>query len=128
VQLAGLNHKRTFVHLLFLSYFLFERRSFMERFDAIIIGGGATGAEVARDLTLRGLKTVLLERHDLSSGTSGRLHGLLHSGGRYVVKDKESARECAEESKILLEIAPNSVHLTGGIIAKRSTSNGTIYQ
>ncbi|MFX1520552.1 MAG: anaerobic glycerol-3-phosphate dehydrogenase subunit GlpA [Promethearchaeota archaeon] len=87
----------------------------MERFDAIIIGGGATGAEVCRDLTLRGLKTVLLERHDLSSGTSGRLHGLLHSGGRYVVKDKESARECAEESKILLEIASNSAHLTGGL-------------
>ena len=87
----------------------------MERFDAIIIGGGATGAEVARDLTLRGLKTVLLERHDLSSGTSGRLHGLLHSGGRYVVKDKESARECAEENKTLLEIASNSVHLTGGL-------------
>ena len=87
----------------------------MERFDAIIIGGGATGAEVTRDLTLRGLKTVLLERHDLSSGTSGRLHGLLHSGGRYVVKDKESARECAEESKILLEIASNSAHLTGGL-------------
>ncbi|MFX1466039.1 MAG: anaerobic glycerol-3-phosphate dehydrogenase subunit GlpA [Promethearchaeota archaeon] len=87
----------------------------MERFDAIIIGGGATGAEVTRDLTLRGLKTVLLERHDLSSGTSGRLHGLLHSGGRYVVKDKESARECAKESKILLEIASNSVHLTGGL-------------
>ena len=87
----------------------------MDRFDAIIIGGGATGAEVARDLSLRGLKTVLLERNDLSSGTSGRLHGLLHSGGRYVVKDKESARECAEESKILLEIASNSAHLTGGL-------------
>jgi glycerol-3-phosphate dehydrogenase len=87
----------------------------MERFDAIIIGGGATGAEVARDLTLRGLKTVLLERYDLSSGTSGRLHGLLHSGGRYVVKDKESARECAKESEILLDIASNSAHLTGGL-------------
>jgi glycerol-3-phosphate dehydrogenase len=87
----------------------------MERFDAIIIGGGATGAEVTRDLSLRGLKTVLLEKHDLSSGTTGRSHGLLHSGGRYVVKDKESAKECAQENIILREIASHAIEPTGGL-------------
>ena len=51
-------------------------------YDVIIIGGGATGAGTARDCAKRGLKTLLLERFDIASGTTGRNHGLLHSGDR----------------------------------------------
>ena len=65
----------------------------MGPFHAVIIGGGGTGAAVAHDLTLRGMKVTLIERGELTSGTTGRHHGLLHSGARYAVKDKESAIE-----------------------------------
>ena len=50
-------------------------------------GGGATGAGVARDCSLRGIKALLLERSDISTGATGRNHGLLHSGARYAVTD-----------------------------------------
>ncbi|TXT66231.1 MAG: Anaerobic glycerol-3-phosphate dehydrogenase subunit A [Promethearchaeota archaeon] len=84
------------------------------QFDCIIIGGGATGAGIARDLSLRGLKVCLVEKKDLSEGTTGRCHAMLHSGGRYVYKDKVAATECAEESEILLKIAPHITELCGG--------------
>ena len=64
-----------------------------QSFDVIIIGGGATGAGTARDCSRRGIKTLLLERFDISTGATGRNHGLLHSGARYAVTDKESAEE-----------------------------------
>ena len=62
--------------------------------QVLVVGGGATGVGVARDAALRGLAVVLVERRDLAEGTTGRFHGLLHSGGRYVVKDPHAAREC----------------------------------
>ena len=64
--------------------------------DVVVIGGGSTGAGVVRDVAMRGYSTVLLERADLGQGTTGRFHGLLHSGGRYVVSDPLSATECAQ--------------------------------
>ncbi len=87
-------------------------------FDVIVIGGGATGAGTALDLGLRGLKVALVERADLTDGTSGRYHGLLHSGGRYAVRDPESARECSEENRILREIAPHAIEDTGGFFVQ----------
>lgn len=83
--------------------------------DVIIIGGGATGAGVARDCARRGLKAVLLERHDIATGATGRNHGLLHSGARYAVTDGESARECIEENKILKRIAHHCIEKTDGL-------------
>src|SRR6478609_3124634 len=65
--------------------------------DVLVIGGGATGAGVAWDAALRGYDVVLVDRADLAEGTSGRFHGLLHSGGRYVVKDPRAAEECYAE-------------------------------
>src|SRR3954471_18598109 len=82
--------------------------------DVLVIGGGATGAGVLRDLALRGIRAVLVEKGDLTHGTTGRYHGLLHSGGRYVVKDQASARECAEENEILRRIMPHCLEDTGG--------------
>ncbi|MGO9079882.1 MAG: FAD-dependent oxidoreductase [Streptosporangiaceae bacterium] len=81
----------------------------------IIIGGGATGAGVAHDLTLRGIHVTLLERGELTSGTTGRHHGLLHSGARYAVSDRQSAVECIEENRILRAIAPGSFEENGGL-------------
>ncbi len=82
--------------------------------DVLVIGGGATGAGVLRDLALRGIRAVLVEKGDLTHGTTGRYHGLLHSGGRYVVKDPQSATECAEENEILRRIMPHCLEDTGG--------------
>ncbi|WP_099860842.1 anaerobic glycerol-3-phosphate dehydrogenase subunit A [Pasteurella multocida] len=83
--------------------------------DVIIIGGGATGAGIARDCVLRGVNCVLLERRDIATGATGRNHGLLHSGARYAVNDPESAKECIEENKILRRIARHCVDETEGL-------------
>ena len=77
----------------------------MEKTQVVIIGGGATGAGILWDLSLRGIPAVLLEKKDLANGATGRCHGLLHSGGRYVVKDAEAAKECISENMILKKVA-----------------------
>ena len=84
-------------------------------YDVIIIGGGATGAGIARDCSLRGIKALLLERSDISTGATGRNHGLLHSGARYAVTDHESAVECIRENMILRRIAAHCVEETDGL-------------
>lgn len=80
----------------------------------VVIGGGSTGAGVLRDLAMRGIDAVLLEKGDLASGTTGRSHGLLHSGARYCVNDLAAAIECVEEGRILRRIAKTTVEDTGG--------------
>ncbi|PSH05626.1 MAG: anaerobic glycerol-3-phosphate dehydrogenase subunit A [Acidobacteria bacterium] len=90
----------------------------MERTQVVIIGGGATGAGILWDLSLRQIPAVLLEQKDLANGATGRCHGLLHSGGRYAVKDAEAAKECLEENKIIKHIAPHCVEATGGLFVK----------
>ena len=84
-------------------------------FDVIVIGGGITGAGVARDCSRRGLNAVLLERYDISTGATGRNHGLLHSGARYAVTDRESAEECIKENMILKRIASHCIEETNGL-------------
>lgn len=83
--------------------------------QALIIGGGATGTAIARDLAMRGVSVCLLERGDLASGTTGNYHGLLHSGARYVTNDLAAAQECREENAILRRIAPHCIEDTGGL-------------
>lgn len=83
--------------------------------DVIIIGGGATGTGIMRDCALRGIDCILIEKDDLASGTTGRNHGLLHSGARYAVTDPESAEECIQENKILKQIAKHCVEDTKGL-------------
>jgi glycerol-3-phosphate dehydrogenase len=53
--------------------------------EIIVIGGGATGTGVARDLAMRGFQTLLVEKGDLTHGRP--VVTVLHSGGRYIVKD-----------------------------------------
>ncbi len=83
--------------------------------DVLVIGGGSTGAGVARDAALRGFSTILVERRDLVDGTTGRFHGLLHSGGRYAVRDPAAARECIAENRILRATAADCIEDTGGM-------------
>jgi glycerol-3-phosphate dehydrogenase len=91
--------------------------------DVVVVGGGAVGAFATLDLTLRGVKTVLLERRYVCSGTSGRSHGMLHSGARYVASDERAARECISENTILSRIAPHCVRDVGGIFVSVSESD-----
>lgn len=84
-------------------------------YDVIVIGGGVTGAGTARDCSVRGLKTLLVERFDFTAGATGRNHGLLHSGARYAVTDQESATECIKENMTLRKIARHCVEETDGL-------------
>jgi glycerol-3-phosphate dehydrogenase len=82
--------------------------------ELLIIGGGSTGTGVAWDAALRGFKVMLVEQRDLTHGTTGRYHGLLHSGARYVVKDPRSAVECIHENRILRRTHTQCIEETGG--------------
>ena len=72
-------------------------------FDIVVIGGGITGAGIARDAALRGLKVALFEKGDYASGTSSKSSKLVHGGLRYLEHGDvglawESARETARAS------------------------------
>jgi glycerol-3-phosphate dehydrogenase len=84
----------------------------------LVIGGGATGAGIARDLALSGVNVTLVDRGGLAGGTSGRSHGLLHSGARYAESDPTGAKECIAESQIIKDIAGECVRDTGGLFVQ----------
>ncbi len=83
--------------------------------QVLIIGGGATGTGIARDLALRGVDCILAEARDINAGASGANHGLLHSGGLYVFADQQSAIECRQEGALLKKLAPHCIEDTGGL-------------
>lgn len=83
--------------------------------QVLVVGGGATGLGVAFDAALRGFDVTVVEQGDLGQGTSGRYHGLLHSGGRYVLTDPASARDCRAENDLLRRLAPHAIEPTGGL-------------
>ena len=86
-----------------------------EPFDLLILGGGATGAGVLWEATLRGLKAALVEARDFASGTSSRSTKLLHGGVRYLelaVKRRDArqlrlVREALAERRVVLDLAPH---------------------
>jgi glycerol-3-phosphate dehydrogenase len=92
----------------------------MDTPHVVIVGGGGTGGALAHDLVLRGLRVTLVERGELTSGTTGRHQGLLHSGARYAVADPASAVECSIENRILRRIAPGSFEENGGLFVALS--------
>lgn len=92
--------------------------------EILVIGGGSTGTGVAWDAALRGFKVVLVEKRDLTHGTTGRYHGLLHSGGRYAVKDPRSAEECIQENRILRQTHTHCIEDTGGFFVVTPADEG----
>ena len=84
----------------------------------VVIGGGATGTGILRDLSMRGIPALLIEKADLASGSSSRFHGLLHSGARYAVNDPEAAKECIAENTILRRIGRSCVEETEGYFVR----------
>lgn len=82
-----------------------------ETFDLAIIGGGITGAGVARDAASRGLKVALVEAQDFASGTSSRSSKLIHGGIRYLENMEFGlVFEALSERAHLFEMAPHLVH------------------
>ena len=92
--------------------------------NLLVIGGGATGTGIAWDAALRGFSVVLVEKRDLTHGTTGRYHGLLHSGGRYVVQDPQSAAECIAENRILRRTHTHCIEDTGGFFVVTPEDEG----
>jgi glycerol-3-phosphate dehydrogenase len=81
-----------------------------EVFDLLIIGGGITGAAVARDAASRGLKVALVERKDFAYGTSSRSSKLIHGGLRYLQNFEFGlVFEALSERARLLRTAPHMV-------------------
>lgn len=78
--------------------------------DLLVIGGGITGAGIARDAARRGFRVGLLERKDFAAGTSSRSSKLIHGGVRYLqLGHFRVVRESAHERRILGRIAPHLV-------------------
>lgn len=96
--------------------------------EVLVIGGGSTGCGIARDLAMRGLGVTLVEKGNLTNGTTGRMHGLLHSGGRYAVSDQASAKECIEENRVLRDIASHCVEMTDGLFVQRPEDSDEYFQ
>jgi len=81
-----------------------------DEFDVVIIGGGITGAGVAREAALAGFRTALLERDDFASGTSSRSSRLIHGGVRYLEHGHLGlVFESSRERRLLLKLAPHLV-------------------
>nr|WP_281363959.1 glycerol-3-phosphate dehydrogenase/oxidase [Microbacterium immunditiarum] len=89
-----------------------------ERWDVVVVGGGATGCGVALDAAARGLRVALIERHDLAEGTSSRSSKLLHGGLRYLEQlEFGLVREALRERRLLVRrLAPHLVRVTGFLL------------
>ena len=88
-----------------------------QTFDLLVIGGGITGAGVARDAAMRGLSVALIEAQDLASGTSSRSSKMIHGGLRYLVAgDVAVVKESASERATLHRIAPHLAQKTPYVI------------
>src|SRR5690242_16998579 len=82
-----------------------------ETFDLLIIGGGVTGACVARDAAMRGIKVALVEKNDFANATSAHNSKLVHGGLRYLRNfELGLVRESLKERRIWQRIAPHLVH------------------
>src|SRR5258708_8224759 len=78
--------------------------------DVLVIGGGITGAGIARDAALRGLRVALIDKGDFGSGTSSHSSRLIHGGLRYLEHgDFRLVFEASRERRGLLRIAPHLV-------------------
>jgi glycerol-3-phosphate dehydrogenase len=93
-------------------------------FDVLVIGGGIVGAGIARDASMRGLRTCLVEQRDFASGTSSRSSRLLHGGIRYLAQARFGlVREANREKTIIHRIAPHLADPLAFIFPTRKNSN-----
>lgn len=82
-----------------------------ELWDLLVIGGGATGLGAALDAASRGMKVLLIEKHDFSKGTSSKSTKLVHGGVRYLRNGEIGlVKKALKERDILRRNAPHLVH------------------
>ncbi|WP_374437224.1 glycerol-3-phosphate dehydrogenase/oxidase [Inhella sp.] len=99
---------------------LLERLRRGERYDLIVVGGGATGLGLALDAAQRGLRTALLEAEDFAKGTSSRSTKLLHGGVRYLAQGQIGlVREALHERATVLANAPHLASPLGFVTPAR---------
>ena len=81
-----------------------------EPVDVLVVGGGITGAGIARDAALRGFRTAVVDKGDFASGTSSHSSRLIHGGLRYLEQyEFHLVREASRERRVLLKVAPHLV-------------------
>lgn len=106
-----------------------------ETLDLLVIGGGITGAGIARDAAMRGIRTALVDAGDFGWGTSSRSSRLIHGGLRYLEQGwLRLVFEASRERRTLLRIAPHLVHprafvfpvLRGGRVSRWKLSAGVV--
>ncbi|MCK8604328.1 glycerol-3-phosphate dehydrogenase/oxidase [Desulfoferrobacter suflitae] len=96
--------------------------------DFIVIGGGATGLGVGVDAASRGYRTVLLEQHDFSKGTSSRSTKLVHGGVRYLRQGNISlVLEALHERGLLMQNAPHLVSHQAFVVPNYVWWDGPFY-
>jgi len=102
--------------------------NFVGIWDIIIIGGGATGLGTAVEAASRGYKTLLVEQHDFSKGTSSRSTKLIHGGIRYLQQGNISlVLEALHERGMLIQNAPHLVHNQTFIVPTYDWWRGPFY-
>ncbi len=107
---------------------IFEELKKSNQFDVVVIGGGASGIGAALEACLRGYRTLLLEKHDFTKGTSSRSTKLIHGGVRYMAQgDLKMVREALKERGYLLRNAPHLVHDQPFIIPNYRWWEGIFY-
>lgn len=100
-----------------------------ETFDVLVIGGGITGAGVAREAALRGLHVALVEARDFASGTSSRSSKLIHGGLRYLEQGEIGlVREAATERKSLRRIAPHRTAVAPMFLPVHGRTSAGLYK
>ena len=105
------------------------REALKQQFDILVVGGGVTGAGIARDASMRGLKTAVVEMRDLAFGTSSRSSKLVHGGLRYL-EHAEFALvfESVSERRILMDIAPHLVTAQGFLFPVFKDSRRSLFE
>ena len=105
------------------------REALQQQFDILVVGGGVTGAGIARDASMRGLKTAVIEMRDLAFGTSSRSSKLVHGGLRYL-EHAEFALvfESVSERRILMDIAPHLVTAQGFLFPVFKDSRRSLFE
>lgn len=98
------------------------------RWDVVIIGGGASGLGIAVDAAQRGYRTLLLEQHDFAKGTSSRSTKLVHGGVRYLQNgDVSLVIEALKERGLMKQNVPHLVRDMSFVIPIYSWWNGPFY-
>ena len=96
--------------------------------DVLVVGGGVTGAGVARDAARRGLTVALVEQDDLAYGTSSRSSKLVHGGLRYLESYEFGlVFESVSERRILMDLAPHLVNPLGFVFPVYAGSKHNLF-